>query len=92
MSVARTAPQHCYSRHFAKGNVTFVAERGIYVNTRDDALSQAIEEMSRTPGSGVRMCHEQGKTAVYLSRDGKFIVTHPPDGPITRELLPPKEC
>ena len=39
--------------------------------------------MARTPGSGTAMCHEQGKTAVYLSADGQFIVQHPPHGPIT---------
>ena len=38
--------------------------------------------MSEEPGSGIRMCHEQGKTAVYLSRDGRFIVEHEPNGAI----------
>ena len=33
------------------------------------------------------MCHEQGKTAVYLSEDKTCIVEHPPHGPITRTPL-----
>ena len=46
-----------------------------------DALSRRIPEMSeREPGSGVRMCHEQGKTAVHLSRDGQYLVEHEPNG------------
>ena len=57
------------------------------MTTRDDALRQAIEEMSRTPGSGVRMCHEQGKTAVYLSKDGAHIIHHAPDGTIRKTAL-----
>ena len=55
-----------------------VAERAL------EALPASIDEMSRTPGSGVAMCHAQGKTAVYLSDDGKYIVEHAPDGTITR--------
>ena len=30
------------------------------------------------------MCHRQGKTAVYLSKDKRYIIEHPPHGPITR--------
>ena len=46
-------------------------------------LDELIEWMDRTPGSGVKMCHEQGKTAVYRTADGKWLVEHPPHGPIT---------
>lgn len=48
------------------------------------ALIDDLQQMQRTPGSGVTMCHAQGKTAVYLSGDRKYIVEHPPHGPITR--------
>ena len=54
-----------------------------------DAIRQDMEEMRRTPRSGVKMCHEQGKTAVYLSADKQYIVHEPPNGPITRRRLPP---
>ena len=47
--------------------------------------------MARTPGSGVAMCHEQGKTAVYLSEDGRYIVEHPPHGPITKRPFHPSD-
>ena len=47
-------------------------------------LEDAIRAMDGEPGSGVRMCHEQGKTAVYLSDDGKYIVEHEPSGIIRR--------
>lgn len=46
-------------------------------------LDEFIEWMDRTPGSGVKMCHEQGKTAIYRTDDGKWLVKHPPHGPIT---------
>ena len=32
-------------------------------------MLESITEMSETPGSGIAMCHRQGKTAVYLSDD-----------------------
>ena len=48
------------------------------------ALIDDLKQMQRTPGSGVAMCHAQGKAAVYLSRDRKYLVEHPPHGPITR--------
>ena len=48
------------------------------------ALHEAIIAMMRTKGSGTAMCHEQGKTSVYLSADQRWIVEHPPHGPITR--------
>lgn len=54
-----------------------------------DAIRQDMEEMRRTPRSGVRMCHEQGKTAVYLSADKQYIIHEPPHGPITRRRLSP---
>ena len=50
---------------------------------RERRMEQSIAEMARTPGSGIAMCHEQGKTAVYLSEDKTCIVEHPPHGPIT---------
>ena len=45
-------------------------------------LDEDIRAMSEQRGSGVRMCHEQGKTAVYLSNDGRSIVEHEPHGVI----------
>ena len=54
---------------------------------RERRTEQSIAEMARTPGSGIAMCHEQGKTAVYLSEDKTCIVEHPPYGPITRTPL-----
>ena len=53
------------------------------------AISEALQEMARTPNSSVKMCHSQGKTAVYLSDDKKYIVEHPPHGPITRTPFQP---
>ena len=50
-----------------------------------EPLDQDIRAMSEQRGSGVRMCHEQGKTAVYLSHDGRSIVEHEPHG-IIRHL------
>ena len=47
-----------------------------------EPLDQDIRAMSEQSGSGVRMCHEQGKTAVYLSDDGRSIVEHEPHGVI----------
>ena len=52
------------------------------------SIRASIDEMSRTPGSGVAMCHAQGKTAVYLSDDGEDIVEHAPDGTIARKPFP----
>ena len=54
---------------------------------RERRMEQSIAEMARTPGSGIAMCHEQGKTAVYLSEDKTCIIEHPPHGPITRTPL-----
>lgn len=51
------------------------------------AICASIDEMSRTSGSGVAMCHAQRKTAVYLSDDGKYVVEHTPDGTIIRTPL-----
>ena len=50
-----------------------------------EPLDQDIRAMSEQSGSGVRMCHEQGKTAVYLSEDGRSIVEHEPHG-VVRHL------
>ena len=49
------------------------------------AIERSIREMERTPESNVAMCHAQGKSAVCLSRDGRFIVTHSPEGVTTRK-------
>ena len=54
-----------------------------------DPLDEFIAEMERTPNSGVKMCHEQGKTAVYRTDDGKWLVEHPPHGPITLRPFKP---
>lgn len=54
---------------------------------REHRMEQSIAEMARTPGSGVAMCHEQGKAAVYLSEDKTCIVEHPPHGPVRRTPL-----
>ena len=51
-------------------------------NEAAEALDRDIRAMSEEPGSGIRMCHEQGKTAVSLSDDGQFIVEHEPNGTI----------
>lgn len=51
-----------------------------------DAISKRIDEMERTPGSGIAMCHQQGKTAVYVSEDRKYLVEHPPHGTVRRIL------
>ena len=59
-------------------------------DARERRMEQSIEEMARTPGSGIAMCHAQGKTAVYLSADGTCIVEHPPHGPVTR--IPLDDC
>ena len=57
-------------------------------STADRRSSRTIEHdirrMSEEPGSGVRMCHEQRKTAVHLSDDGQYIVEHGPNGYIRR--------
>ena len=46
-------------------------------------IDESIQRMQRTPGSGTAMCHKQGKTAVYVSACRRFIIEHPPHGPIT---------
>ena len=48
------------------------------------AIRAEMRRMEHEPGSSIKMCHEQGKTAVYLSDDGSHIVHHAPDGTITR--------
>ena len=49
------------------------------------ALRAGMRRAACEPGSGVKMCHRQGKTAVYISDDGLSIVHHAPDGTITRK-------
>ena len=53
-----------------------------------DELDRRIREMAAEPDAGVRMCHEQGKTAVYLSDDGNSIVHHAPDGTVRHTPVP----
>ena len=53
------------------------------------ALRAEMLRASREPGSGVKMCHRQGKTAVYLSDDGRSIIHHSPDGTIKEEAFNP---
>lgn len=48
--------------------------------TMMDAIFERVDEMERTPRGGIAMCHQQGKTAVYVSEDRKYIVEHPPHG------------
>lgn len=55
-----------------------------------DAIARQVDEMERTPGSGIAMCHQQGKTAVYVSEDRKYLVEHPPHGVIRRTLRRPE--
>ena len=45
-------------------------------------LERDIRAMEEEAGSSIGMCHEQGKTAVYLSEDGKYIVEREPSGTI----------
>ena len=65
------------------------AGREAPVIDQTSALIDDLKQMQQTPGSGIAMCHAQGKTAVYLSGDRgygdrRYIVEHPPHGPITR--------
>ena len=46
----------------------------------DGTLERDILAMDAEAGSGVRMCHEQRKTAVFLSEDGQRIVEREPNG------------
>ena len=52
-----------------------------------DPLGRRIRERSRTRGSSVEMCHAQGKTAVYLSDDGVHLISHQPNGTISKKRL-----
>ena len=54
-------------------------------------LEDAIRAMDEEPSSGVGMCHEQRKTAVYLSDDGRYIIEQEPNGTIrtVRSSSPP---
>ena len=51
------------------------------------ALQASIREMTTTPGSSVALCHQQGKTAVYLADDGSLVEV-PPGG--TRDESMPR--
>ena len=48
------------------------------------SLERDIRAMEDEAGSGVSMCHGQGKTAVYLSEDGRYIVEREPGGALCR--------
>lgn len=48
------------------------------------SLERDIGAMEGEAGSGIAMCHEQRKTAVYLSEDGRYIVEHEPGGAMRR--------
>lgn len=48
------------------------------------ALEGDIRAMEDEAGSSIAMCHEQGKTAVYLSEDGTYIVEREPGGALCR--------
>lgn len=50
----------------------------------EGTLERDILAMDAEAGSGVRMCHEQRKTAVYLSADGRHIVEQEPSGAVRR--------
>ena len=43
--------------------------------------------MSRDPRSGIKLCHAQGKAAIYLSADGDHIVTEHPNGDISSRSI-----
>ena len=55
-----------------------------------DAIFKQMDEMERTPRSSVTMCHEQGKTAIYVSDDKQYIIEEPPHGSIRRALRSPE--
>lgn len=64
--------------------------------TRDQAIPRPVEALIKharkqadDPQSGITMCHRQGKTAVYLSQDRRYIVEHPPHGPVKQTLRKP---
>ena len=73
-----------------------MADKDLRDWTDPDTARQAIEALDRQmiadsndPDSGVRMCHAQGKTAIYVSDDGTCMVWHALDGTIRRELRRP---
>ena len=49
------------------------------------ALHEQMMRDSASPDAGVKMCHAQGKTAVYVCDDGIHMVWHAPDGTIHRK-------
>ena len=56
-------------------------------DTWAEKLRRSIDRAAQTPGESIRMCHSQGKTAVYLSEDETHIVEHAPDGTVRRTPL-----
>lgn len=56
---------------------------------RPQTIVDLIRTMEDVPDSGIAMCHEQGKTAVYLSDDRTRIIEHPPHGPIISTAIDP---
>lgn len=56
-----------------------------------EALRREMRQAGEDPESGITMCHRQGKTAVYLSDDGRSIIEHEPDGTITRTPFSPSD-
>ena len=73
-------------RHRRRRSKPTVASRAPSAPTMMDTIFKRIDEMERTPGSGIAMCHQQGKTAVYVSEDRKYLIEHPPHGTIRRTL------
>ena len=47
-------------------------------------MRESIAKRARAPGSEIATCHSRGKTAVYVSDDGKAIVEQPPHGAAKR--------
>ena len=53
-----------------------------------DELEERTRAMSEERGSGIRICHQQGKTAVNLSEDGNRIVEREPDRILRTDYRP----
>ena len=41
-----------------------------------DAIFKRLDEMVRTSGIGIAICHQQGKAAVYVSQARKYLVKY----------------
>ena len=50
-------------------------------------IRTSLRAMSRDPKSGIKLCHAQGKAAIYLSADGDHIVTEHPNGDISSRSI-----